>query len=40
MEYIPTNARGVALGGASGQIGKLWFSSDMNTYNLIPVSDD
>jgi hypothetical protein len=39
IEYIPTNARGIVYAGAGGQIGKLWFSSDMNTYNLAPVSD-
>lgn len=40
MEYIPTNARGIQFSGTGGQIGKLWFSSDLNTYNLAPVSDD
>jgi len=40
MEYIPTNARGIVYAGTGGQIGKLWFSSDVNTYNLAPVSDD
>ena len=40
LEYIPTNSRGISYGGTSANIHSLWFSSDLNNYNQLDITDE